>query len=142
MCVDKTGTITENEMKVDSFDLIYDGISKEEMALLIGDMAQSQNSDNITMAALQAYFDKTSGRHPNTICPFSSKYKYCGASYSDGNFVLGAPEFVLREDLTNLKSRLTVSVNRAIVFWLLLRSRTCRKASLSRDRHSCWLWFT
>ena len=106
LCVDKTGTITENEMKVDSFDLIYDGISKEEMALLIGDMAQSQNSDNITMAALQAYFDKTSGRHPNTVCPFSSKYKYCGASYSDGNFVLGAPEFVLREGFDQFEEQI------------------------------------
>ena len=106
LCVDKTGTITENEMKVDSFDLVYTGVGQDDMALLIGDMAQSQNSDNITMAALQAYFDKTSGRHPNTVCPFSSKYKYCGASYSDGNFVLGAPEFVLREDFSQYEEQI------------------------------------
>ena len=31
------------------------------------------------------------------ICPFSSKYKYCGVSYGERNYVLGAPEFVLRE---------------------------------------------
>ena len=49
------------------------------------------------MAAMQGYFTDRSGRHAELVCPFSSKYKYCGVSYGNSNFVLGAPEFVLRE---------------------------------------------
>ncbi len=97
LCVDKTGTITENEMKVSRMEAIYDDIGEEELGVMIGDLAYSQSADNITMVALQNFFTNRSSREATSICPFSSKYKYCGASYSDGNYVLGAPEFVLRE---------------------------------------------
>lgn len=95
LCVDKTGTITENEMQVSQVQRVYDGLSDEELERLIGDLAKVQNPDNITMAALQSRFTKTSGRATLSVCPFSSRYKYCGAAYEDGNYVLGAPEFVL-----------------------------------------------
>lgn len=97
LCVDKTGTITENEMRVEGFRTARDVTSEANVARMIGDLVQEQNRDNITMAALQSYFSERTGRTAYTVCPFSSKYKYCGASYSDGNYVLGAPEFVLRE---------------------------------------------
>lgn len=97
LCVDKTGTITENEMKVEGFRLAHDVTSEANVARMIGDLVQQQSKDNITMAALQNYFGERTGRSARTVCPFSSKYKYCGASYDDGNYVLGAPEFVLRE---------------------------------------------
>ena len=97
LCVDKTGTITENEMKVSRMEAICDDIGEEELGVMIGDLAYSQSADNITMVALQNFFTNRSSREATSICPFSSKYKYCGASYSDGNYVLGAPEFVLRE---------------------------------------------
>ena len=42
-----------------------------------------------------------------SVCPFSSKYKYCGASYNDGNFVLGAPEFVLCDRFTEFEAQIT-----------------------------------
>ena len=46
---------------------------------------------------MQDYFTDKTSKTPFSVCPFSSKYKYCGAAFSDGNFVIGAPEFVLRE---------------------------------------------
>ena len=97
LCVDKTGTITENEMKVDSYQIIDESHDEDQILRLIGDLVQQQNKDNITMAAMQGYFTDRSGRHAELVCPFSSKYKYCGVSYGNSNFVLGAPEFVLRE---------------------------------------------
>lgn len=98
LCVDKTGTITENEMKVSEMERIDETIDEEKLKLMIGDLAHAQSADNITMKALQGYFTEKTSREPYSVCPFSSKYKYCGAAYSDGNFVLGAPEFVLREN--------------------------------------------
>lgn len=107
LCVDKTGTITENEMKVAKVQRIYDGITDDDLRRLIGDLAYDQNPDNITMAAMQAYFTERSGRATLSVCGFSSKYKYCGASYEDGNFVLGAPEFVLRESFSQYEEEIT-----------------------------------
>ena len=107
LCVDKTGTITENEMKVSEMYQVYDRIDREDLTRLIGDLAKAQSPDNITMAALQAYFTETAGREANTVCPFSSKYKYCGATYEDGNFVLGAPEFVLRDEFYRYEEHIT-----------------------------------
>ena len=50
------------------------------------------------MAALQEYFVKSGGRRPVSITSFSSAFKYSSATFSDASYVLGAPEFVLRED--------------------------------------------
>lgn len=97
LCVDKTGTITENEMKVSKMERIYEEIDEEELKAMIGNLAHAQSADNITMVALQSFFTSRSSREAVSICPFSSKYKYCGASYGDENYVLGAPEFVLKE---------------------------------------------
>lgn len=97
LCVDKTGTITENEMMVDGFQIMSKGEDEDRILRMIGDLVQQQNKDNITMAALQGFFTERSGRAAEMICPFSSKYKYCGVSYGESNYVLGAPEFVLRE---------------------------------------------
>lgn len=98
LCVDKTGTITESKMHVDDFVSAVKGYSEDEIAPLVADLALSQNRDNETMAAMQAYFTEGTGRTPYQICPFSSAYKYCGACFEDGNYVLGAPDVVLGEN--------------------------------------------
>jgi cation-transporting ATPase E len=93
--VDKTGTITGTEMHVTSVRPMMKGINPEGLHALLSDLAASQSRDNITMAALQDYFDRPKGREALSVCPFSSRYKYCGVAYKEGNFVLGAPEYVL-----------------------------------------------
>ncbi|MBQ1407730.1 MAG: HAD-IC family P-type ATPase [Eubacterium sp.] len=95
LCVDKTGTITENEMQVVGMDVLPEDFQEEEVNVLVSDLVQAMGTDNITMAALQKKFNNNSGRVPRSVCGFSSKYKYSGVSFSDGNFVLGAPEYVL-----------------------------------------------
>ena len=95
LCVDKTGTITDNAMEVSGFTSVIDRLSEDDLFPLISDFAASQNPDNETMKALQVYFNKPAGRQATQVCPFSSKYKYSGASFAEGNFVVGAPEFVL-----------------------------------------------
>ena len=95
LCVDKTGTITDNAMEVSGFTSVIDRLSEDDLFPLISDFAASQNAENEPMKALQAYFNKPAGRQASRICPFSSKYKYSGASFAEGNFVVGAPEFVL-----------------------------------------------
>lgn len=99
LCVDKTGTITENEMKVAGFACANDKMDSKVVARMIGDMAASQSRDNITMAALQDFFTNTSGKTPQHVCPFSSRYKYSGATFDGESFVIGAPEYVMRDGI-------------------------------------------
>lgn len=100
LCVDKTGTITENTMKVHGVKAVGE-CEKEKIAELreiIGDFAAAMSSDNITMEAIKEYFQQKSGKTPIKVSSFSSEFKYSSVTFEDGAYVMGAPEFVLRED--------------------------------------------
>lgn len=108
LCVDKTGTITENTMEVNG-EIPMDGYDSQSMAPLkqiISDFASAMSSDNITMKAMKDYFNKPSGRKAVSVSPFSSQFKYSGAAFEDGSYVLGAPEFVLRENYDNYREQI------------------------------------
>lgn len=108
LCVDKTGTITENTMEVNG-EIPMDGYDSQSMAPLkqiISDFASAMSSDNITMKAMKDYFNKPSGRKAVSVSPFSSQFKYSGAAFEDVSYVLGAPEFVLREDYDNYREQI------------------------------------
>lgn len=95
LCADKTGTITENTMQVN--DLIpLDGREKESLKQTVGDFVRNMDRDNITMEAMQEYFKENSERKALSVTSFSSAYKYSSASFEEGAYVLGAPEFVLQ----------------------------------------------
>ena len=61
LCVDKTGTITGPDMKVEGFVKMDESISDDVLETLVGDIVRYQSKDNSTMAALQEYFTKLSG---------------------------------------------------------------------------------
>lgn len=109
LCVDKTGTITENTMKVQ--DLIqteeYDEKSMPPLSLMIGDFAAAMSRDNITMAAVKEYFQQSSGQKAVSKTGFSSATKYSSVTFKHGAYVLGAPEFVLREKYENYAEEIT-----------------------------------
>lgn len=100
LCVDKTGTITENEMQVSSvipmegFDPAQGVGLKAQISTLIAAMPDG----NLTMQALKRYFKTPLKKNAEAVFPFSSTYKYCAAVFLDNAYVLGAPEFVLRGD--------------------------------------------
>lgn len=109
LCVDKTGTITENTMKVQ--DVIetdeYDADEMEPLRTLIGDFAAAMTNDNITMAAVKEYFSASSGKKPVSKTGFSSATKYSSVTFDDGAYVLGAPEFVLLEKYGDYAEEIT-----------------------------------
>ena len=70
---------------------------EENLEMLIGDFCASMATDNITMKAIKDYFRKRSGSRPDQIFSFSSATKYSGALFGEQGYVLGAPEFILRE---------------------------------------------
>ena len=97
LCVDKTGTITDNSMLVTDYFPLGKS-TREDIYGAMSDFAKAQKADNATMEAIKAYFTKPTGRKAQTVSGFSSEFKYSGVGYKDENYVLGAPEFLLGDD--------------------------------------------
>ncbi len=103
LCVDKTGTITENSMAVKE---VVPEEGHGDVSLRLGDFAMAMERDNITMEALKAYFKEGTGAAVRKVIPFSSTVKYSAAVFQDGAYVLGAPEFVLREEFASREQQI------------------------------------
>ncbi|MDO5345466.1 MAG: HAD-IC family P-type ATPase [Lachnospiraceae bacterium] len=94
----------------------------EEQAALelqLGDFVAGMSSDNITMKAMQNCFRKHTGKRPDQIFPFSSAFKYSGAVFGERNYVLGAPEFLLRsayEDYRTVIEKYSSQGYRVLIF--------------------------
>ena len=100
LCVDKTGTITENTMKVTAVTPLdpYDCEAMEPLKDIIGDFAAAMTNDNITMQAIKEFFTCKAGKKVSAVTSFSSAYKYSSVVLDDVTYILGAPEFVLKDD--------------------------------------------
>ncbi len=106
LCVDKTGTITEPGMQVYEVEIL-DGLGEEETVKLMSDFVWAQEKDNATMEALQAHFEKGTGMRAREVFSFSSETKYSGAVMDNRkSYVIGAPEFVLRGQITEYQEQI------------------------------------
>ena len=106
LCVDKTGTITDNSMSVDSIIPLGKAHSHDELFGLLSDFAKAQAADNITMEAMKAYFVRPAGRKVTSVSGFSSEFKYSGVNFEKETYVLGAPEFILGDDYAKYKEQI------------------------------------
>lgn len=98
LCVDKTGTITDSNMKVQDIEILDHKLNQEELFGIMSDFAFAQDADNITMSAIKVYFNHPTGAKIGKVQAFSSEFKYSGTEINDKNYVLGAPEFILNKD--------------------------------------------
>ncbi len=90
LCVDKTGTLTTNRLELET--VIPISISDNELRECIGRLVASVSTRNRTSEALLDAFPAVEDE-PISEVPFSSDWKWSGATFSDGNTVLfGAPE--------------------------------------------------
>lgn len=121
LCVDKTGTITEPDMKLKEIFLCKnsgaDGtqtaLTLDELKSFILDYANASVDNNATMLALKAYAadaltNNTSALHRTAVSQqaFSSSLKYGSVTFSDGTYLLGAPEFIMHEDFARIEEEI------------------------------------
>ena len=95
LCVDKTGTITSNEMNVTE---VFPAASSEDPAAaerLLARYVSTVSDSNITMVALKKHFATLEPLAATEVTPFSSKLKYSEVTCPDGTYRFGAPEFLM-----------------------------------------------
>ena len=163
LCVDKTGTITEPDMKVSDIFLVGGAhktdndesdmtesrlksadndqsgmkensllpeLSLNELKKLIVRYAYASKDNNATMLALKEYA-KNLVNTANTSMraeiqgriidqqAFSSSRKYGSITFADGTYLLGAPEFILRDDFYMIEDEIqsyTENGDRVLLF--------------------------
>ena len=98
LCLDKTGTLTEGCMEVKK--IIPFNIEYSDMANILSNIAKFSDDENSTIQAIQNKFTNINNEFiPIQKVAFSSKTKWSGISFEQrGSYVLGAPEFVLKEN--------------------------------------------
>ncbi len=99
LCVDKTGTVTENKMTVeDVVPLCPERFEESDIRLIMADYVAAMRADNDTMAALRRYFTGEVKQPAIKAVPFTSAKKFGGVSFhEDETYLLGAPDVLLGE---------------------------------------------
>lgn len=107
LCVDKTGTITEPQMRLSQIiplDEDDPGQTNDQVRRFV----QSMSADNDTMKALKAHWQgQPTDVSALRIRGFSSRTKYSAADFGEsGAFLLGAPEMMLAEMPESLRRQI------------------------------------
>jgi cation-transporting P-type ATPase E len=92
VCADKTGTLTENGMRVSDLKPLSEAAVGDILAQLASDDARP----NASMQAIAEAYKMPPGWSASATAPFKSATKWSGASYGEhGNWVIGAPDVLL-----------------------------------------------
>jgi cation-transporting ATPase E len=97
VCADKTGTLTENGMRLAHVQPL-DSHDEEALRRVLGALGAADPRPNASLAAV-AEQCPSPGWAVAATAPFSSARKWSGASFDgEGHWVLGAPDVLLAED--------------------------------------------
>jgi len=108
ICVDKTGTLTEPGMAVNSMTVLSASLKGStasthyddaEVRTILGALGASEESPNPTLAAVANEYPDPGWSIADSV-PFSSARKWSSATFPDhGTWLLGAPEILLVSDV-------------------------------------------
>lgn len=93
-CLDKTGTITEGKLEVVR-DISF---NDRDISYIISNINGASIDTNPTALALLDKYGKSNDKKVEEVIPFSSSRKYSGVKFSDITYVVGAPEFILKDN--------------------------------------------
>ena len=92
VCADKTGTLTENGMRVSDLK----SFTADDIGNVLAQLASDDARPNASMAAIGEAYRMPPGWAATAGAPFKSATKWSGTSYGEhGNWVIGAPDVLL-----------------------------------------------
>jgi cation-transporting ATPase E len=92
VCADKTGTLTENGMRVSDLKKL----DKRAVADILAQLASDDPRPNASVQAIAEAYKMPPGWTTTAVAPFKSATKWSGSSYGEhGNWVIGAPDVLL-----------------------------------------------
>jgi cation-transporting ATPase E len=93
VCADKTGTLTENGMRVAEITPVE---QEDRVADVLASLAADDPKPNASMQAIAEAYPDPPGWTATAAAPFKSATKWSGVSYGQhGNWLIGAPDVLL-----------------------------------------------
>ena len=95
LCLDKTGTLTTDEMTVTG--VIPFGADDNKIKKALSSIVKASDELNATLYALRDYSDSVSPYECSKFCDFSSETKWSGGTFENGKtYIVGATECILK----------------------------------------------
>ncbi|OBH82600.1 magnesium-transporting ATPase [Mycobacterium scrofulaceum] len=95
VCADKTGTLTENGMRVAGVEEL-EAAQRDNVEQALAALAAADPRPNASMQAIAETYQRPPDWTATATAPFKSSTKWSGVSYGDhGNWVIGAPDVLL-----------------------------------------------
>lgn len=108
LCLDKTGTITEGKMEVS--DIVAKNIKLDEMQEVLAAIGKYSEDSNSTIDAIRDKFEMVKFKENwecSKIVAFSSQKKWSGVEFKQkGSYIIGAPEFVLKDKIIDYQEEI------------------------------------
>ncbi|MFJ4657771.1 HAD-IC family P-type ATPase [Nocardia sp. NPDC088792] len=110
VCADKTGTLTENGMRLAEIRPVSEGrlttpedgekpSYRKELSQVLAALAADDPRPNASVLAIKEALPDAPGWKATGLAPFSSAKKWSGMSYGEhGNWLMGAPDVLLDPD--------------------------------------------
>jgi magnesium-transporting ATPase (P-type) len=121
ICVDKTGTLTDGELRLLGAE-VAEGLEPATAHAALGRFAASAGDRNRTLEAIAERFPGEAGRVTAEV-PFSSEWKWSGLRIGSTTYVMGAPDvlgeagaLVLPPALARVLERETAAGRRVVAF--------------------------
>ncbi len=123
-CVDKTGTITDGDMKIKNL-IPFGGNNKEELKHIISNILNATGDTNDTAEALRNEFYYPLTSKVMYSLPFNSVNKYSGATFErNKTYFIGAPEFLNITDRPRILKYISEYTNKGFRVLLVAKGNT------------------
>ena len=134
LCLDKTGTLTEGSMQLDSLVPLADNVDKKKTEAVLSALADALNDGTPTMKAIGEAFPPSQRRRCVRQVPFSSARKWSGAEFEgEGAYVIGAGQFILRDRFGEIREQTEKYARRGQRVLLLARAKDISADGLDPD---------
>lgn len=136
LCLDKTGTITDGTMKVNTVVQV-DPDFNIPVGDVVGSMLTALDDNNSTSRALSNHFGYSKEFTAKTILPFTSSRKLSAVTFKNGDtYVYGAPEFVYKTKNKALEAQIRTYASKGFRVLLLAKcEHEIEKDKLLGNKH-------